>query len=136
MYIPRTWDTFIDRTHKKITHSTSLILLPPPAYRPTMVRDNSKVVGGAAIRSVSTRKTGGDASVIGDGYVGADDAGGLARFGPLGTQLRMGLPSSLDRVRVLGSKALAADCAVRVCKGRHGGIARAEAVHALVLAVV
>jgi hypothetical protein len=48
------------------------------------------------------------------------------------------LPGSLPELRltVLGSKALAADCAVGVCKGRHGEIARAEAVHALVLAVV
>jgi hypothetical protein len=96
------------------------------------------VEGGAPSRSVTVGSAEGDARVLGDGYVSSGSGGGLS-FGPLGTQLRMELPASLDRVRLLNIRAfaaghrimpLAADFAVGVCKGGHG-----EMAHRLVLAV-
>jgi hypothetical protein len=67
------------------------------------------VDSGAPTRSVLVGSSEGDASVLSDGYIGGGSRAGLARLGPLRTQLRMELPASLDRVRLLGTRALAAD---------------------------
>jgi hypothetical protein len=64
--------------------------------------------------------------------------------GPLRTQLRIELLASLDRVRLLGTRALAAvrriialaaDFAVGVCERGHGEMVWLEATYPLVLAV-
>jgi hypothetical protein len=107
------------------------------------VRELLKVYSGAPTRGFPVGSSEGDACVLGNGYVSSGSSRPLS-LGPLRTQLRVELPASLDRVRLLGTRALAADCriialaadfAVGVCDGGHSEIGRFEAAHPLVLAV-
>jgi hypothetical protein len=93
------------------------------------VRELSKVDRGALTRGFPVGSTKRVASVLSEGNISS--RGGLARLGPLRTQVRMELPASLNRVRLLSTRALAAgrriialatDSAVGVCEGGHGVI--------------
>jgi hypothetical protein len=106
------------------------------------VRELLKVDRGAPTRGFPVGSTERVASVLSEGDIGG--GGGLARLGPLRTQLRMELPASLDRVRLLSTRALAAGCrimalaadsAVGVCEGGHSVMVWIKAAHPLVLAV-
>jgi hypothetical protein len=111
-----------------------------------MVRDLwdiSKIEGGALSRSVTAGSFEGDACVLGNSYVGSSSSRRLS-LSLLRTQLRVELLASLDRVRLLSTRALAADrriialaadFAVGVCKGGHGEIVQLKAAYPLVLAV-
>jgi hypothetical protein len=111
-----------------------------------MVRDLwdiSKMEGGALSRSVTAGSFEGDACVLGNGYVSSGSSRRLS-LSPLRTQLRVELPASLDRVRLLGTRALAADrrimalaadFAVGVCEGGHSEMGWFVLAHPLVLAV-
>jgi hypothetical protein len=103
-----------------------------------------KVEGVALSRSVTAGSSEGDARVVSNSYVGSGSGGGLTRLGLLRTQLRIEFLASLNRVRLLSARALAAGCriivlaadfAVRVCKGGQDNMAWAIAAHPLVLAV-
>jgi hypothetical protein len=84
------------------------------------------VEGVALSRSVTAGSSKGDARVVSNSYVSSGSRGGLTQLSPLRTQLRIEFPASLNRVRLLSARALAAGCriivlatdfAVRVCKG-------------------
>jgi hypothetical protein len=103
----------------------------------------SYMEGGTPSRSITARSSEEDASILRDGCVGGDGSRGLL-LSSLRTQLKMELPALLNRVRLLGTRASAADCrimalsadfAAGVCERRHGKMAWVEAAYLLVLAV-
>jgi hypothetical protein len=94
-----------------------------------MVRELLKVDRGALTRGFPVGSTKRVASVLSKGDISS--RGGLARLSLLRTQVRIELLASLNRVRLLSTRALAAGCriialaadsAVGVCKGGHSVI--------------
>jgi hypothetical protein len=93
------------------------------------VRELLKVDRGAPTRGFPVGSTERVASVLSEGDIGG--RGGLAQLGLLRTQVKIELLASLNRVRLLSTRALAAGCriialavdsAVGVCEGGHSVI--------------
>jgi hypothetical protein len=83
------------------------------------------VYRGALTRSFPVGSSKEDASILSNSYISSGSSRGLARLSLLRTQLRIELLASLNRVRLLSTRALAVDCrivalavdfAVGVCK--------------------
>jgi hypothetical protein len=67
--------------------------------------------GGALSRSVTTGSFKGDACVLSNSYVSSSSSRGLL-LGLLRTQLRIELLASINRVRLLSTRALTVDCRI------------------------
>jgi hypothetical protein len=89
------------------------------------------VYSSALTRDFPVESSKGDASILSNSYIGGSSRGSLAQLSLLRTQLRIELLASLNRVRLLSTRALTADYriiaftadfAVGVCKRGHSKI--------------